>query len=56
MIFPTAYRMHERFPSEPGQREVTTYNPRVDSDGVLHPLEESGKDQYLRSDPESIKD
>jgi hypothetical protein len=28
--------MHERFPSEPGQREVTTYNPRVDSDGVLH--------------------
>lgn len=42
MNFPTAYRVHERFTSEPGQREVTTYNPRVDSDGVLH-LEESGK-------------
>lgn len=42
MNFPTPYRMHERFPSEPGQRELITYNARVDSDGVLH-LEESGK-------------
>ena len=25
MNFPTAYRVHERFPSEPGQREVTLY-------------------------------